>query len=118
MICPTAPPTPTPKPEPKTAFYFTREPFGSSAPWGFREDREYGATCSQGYHRNRYVVVEEEKSGSAGCYFNNWVSDDEKMCKINVHFWTDGFSGLKCNIQIFEIGDIQPAPPTPPCPCW
>lgn len=113
--CPKAPPPPSPLHE--KSFYYTRYSYGSSAPWGFSENRDFGGTCEQGYHRSRYLISEEDKSGSAGCYFNNWVGD-EKNCKVNVRLWTDAFSGLKCSITIWQTGDVQPAQPDPPCPCW
>jgi hypothetical protein len=29
-----------------------------------------------------------------------------------------GFQRVQCDIVIKEVGEPQPAPPTPPCPCW
>lgn len=118
LSCPTAPPAPPPKPE--ISFYFTREPYGWSFPdpLGHRTDREFGGACAAGYHRSRYMVTPENVGGSASCYFNNWVSDDENMCKISVHFWYDVGGSVTCNIKIFQAGDVQPAPTPPPCPCW
>lgn len=118
FTCPTAPPAPSPQPE--KSFYTVSDSYGWSFPdpLGHTTNREYGGACSAGYHRSRYMVTAESISGGAGCYFDHWVSNDEYMCKINVRFWYDVGGSVKCNINIFQAGDVPPTPPTPPCPCW
>lgn len=122
LTCPAPPPGPTPEPEKNFVPGTLVEVFGNSfpAPDGHRYDKEYGGACDAGYHRSNYYVYSSGKSGLGGadCTFNNWVGDDESMCKISVHYWHDASTNAKCNIGIKEAGNVQPTPPAPPCPCW
>lgn len=114
--CPVAP-TPLP-PKPEQLYYQTTETIGAVVPgFGWTDNREYGGACSTDYHRSRQTLNFTEKVGGAGCYFVEWKGD-ENSCKIEVRLWVDAFSGGKCEVKIFEIGNPQPPPAAPPCDCW
>ena len=117
--CPTAPSTPPPYPE--KSFGFTRFSLwsGSADPGDKAQTQEFGGSCEAGYHRTRYLLTEEDKNKNSGCTFLGWTSNDEKMCKVKILLAAEKWGGaITCKIQIWNEGDIQPAPPTPACPCW
>jgi len=107
MECPSPPP-----PKMEQVFYETTIHYEGGL-IGEAVNREFGGTCSSGYHRSRNLVTAQNKT-RADCYFSHWVGD-EHMCKINVRFWRDYNGEVYCKIIIHEIGDTMPAPP---CPCW
>lgn len=121
LTCPTAP-TPTQPPKPERSFYQKTDPFGwdfiANGQNGATTYRYYGGACSAGYHRTRYMITPEDISGDAGCAFEKWDSSDVYSCKIKVRLWFGVYGKENCNINIYEAGDAQPTPPTPPCPCW
>lgn len=109
---------------------------GFPVEWGFgggvfgaRELKQFGGACSVGYVRHQCRAVVIEQSGNAGCPEACWTPDPNKEpfphcgppddnvrdCHCWVRFWADAFQGVKCQIQITEVGEPKPAPP---CPCW
>ncbi len=113
--CPVAPTPLPPKPE-QSIFAFTEGLAGGF--FGFDDNREYGGSCSEGFHHSRYSVNATDFSGpfTKGCYFVQWKGD-EHSCTIEVRMWADSGAGAICRIEIFESGDPQPPSVPPPCDC-
>jgi hypothetical protein len=123
--CPPAPPPP--KPAASRHLYDDTDELAGGVT-GVSEDREYGTTASGNYVRELCRVTRVAGQGSCYSEGNNprppytklgWVDEsDPRNGRCRVHYGMGPFQGVKCRIEIFEVGVQLPGDPPPPCPCW
>jgi hypothetical protein len=127
--CPTSPPPPAPAARQLLTSQIQEigTGLGGTGPGGYSNDHEYGTRCTPGYVRQQCRVVRELGGGSCSAEGVNprkpevrlgWVDDDPTNGVCRVHYGIGPFDGVKCRIEIFEVGEQQPRQPDPPCPCW
>jgi hypothetical protein len=121
LQCPQAPPRPPRAPE--RPVFSTEQNFSGGA-FGISENHHYASACSSGYVRS--VCQASKVNGNGNCYPGDksgrpetvWLEGDERSCRCQVHVGAPLWGGVRCKIEVFEIGEIPPEPQAPPCPCW